>query len=75
MSCKALVSAYVRLRNQQALEDMRRLRRELLQVASASALEHIQRDLKLIEEGLEQLRRLRQRPPTNSAASARLHPE
>jgi hypothetical protein len=31
MSCKAIVSVYVRLRNQQALEDMRDLRRELLQ--------------------------------------------
>ncbi len=57
MWCKAIVSAYVRLRDQQALEDMRGLRRELLESASGSASKHVHADLRLIKDGLEQLRR------------------
>jgi hypothetical protein len=58
-----LVSAYVRLENRRALENMRELRRQLLQnqhsvasIDSRHALKHIHDDLRTIEEGLEQLR-------------------
>jgi hypothetical protein len=57
-----IVSAYVRLKNQRALDDMRELRHRLLKDLARSgfhsrqALEHVQRDLRLIEQGLEQLR-------------------
>lgn len=57
-----IVSAYVRLKNRRALEDMRDLRRQLLgglQAASGidprQALEQVREDLRVIEEGLEQL--------------------
>lgn len=58
-----IVSAYVRLRNRQALEEMRELRRQLLgglQTASGieprQALEQVREDLRVIERGLIQLR-------------------
>jgi hypothetical protein len=57
-----IVSAYVRLKNRRALDDMRELRHRLLKDLAASgfdsrqALEQVQRDLRLIEQGLEQLR-------------------
>jgi hypothetical protein len=57
-----IVSAYVRLKNRRALDDMRELRHRLLKNLGTSgfdsrqALEQVQRDLRLIERGLEQLR-------------------
>ncbi|MGY8667045.1 hypothetical protein Q3C01_32450 [Bradyrhizobium sp. UFLA05-109] len=58
-----IVSAYVRLKNRRALEDMRELRHKLLggrQAASGMdpglALNQVQEDLRVIEQGLEQLR-------------------
>jgi hypothetical protein len=55
-----LVSAYVGAKNRRALENMKELRRELLQdVRSASndwhALELVLDDLRVIEAGLKQL--------------------
>jgi hypothetical protein len=56
-----LVSAYVRLHNRRALENMRELRCQLLQNMSAAsidprhALKHVYDDLRAIEEGLEKL--------------------
>ena len=54
-----LVSAYVRLKNWKALESMRDLRRQLLIDESSeapTALKYVQDDLRVIEEGLTQLR-------------------
>ena len=54
-----LVSAYVRLKNWKALESMRDLRRQLLIDKSSeapAALKYVQDDLRVIEEGLTQLR-------------------
>ncbi|GLR91866.1 hypothetical protein [Bradyrhizobium iriomotense] len=58
-----IVSAYVRLKNRRALDDMRELRRRLpkdLRAASGfdsrQALKQVQEDLRIIEQGLEQLR-------------------
>ena len=54
-----LVSAYVRLKNWKALESMRDLRRQLLideSPGAPSALKYVQDDLRVIEEGLTQLR-------------------
>jgi hypothetical protein len=57
-----IVSAYVRLKNRRALDDMRELRHRLLKDLATSgfdsrqALEQVQRDLRLIEQGLEQLK-------------------
>ncbi|MGY8685719.1 hypothetical protein Q2941_49635 [Bradyrhizobium sp. UFLA05-153] len=63
---ETLVSVHVRLKNRQALEDMRELRRQLLEnlLSTASidprgALKYVHDDLRAIEEGLEQLRSLR----------------
>ena len=60
---EAIVSAYVRLRNQRALEDMRQLRRQLIgTLQSTSGIDPAQsrgsvlEDLRVIEDGLEQLR-------------------
>ena len=58
---ETLVSAYVRLENRRALEDMRELRRQLLQnLQSAASIDPrhalLYDDLRAIEEGLEQLR-------------------
>lgn len=62
-SIESIVSAYVRLNNRQALENMRELRRQLLeQLESTSALDPahsrdaLLEDLRVIEDGLEQLR-------------------
>ncbi|TYL83906.1 hypothetical protein FXB40_45750 [Bradyrhizobium rifense] len=61
-SLKTLVSAYVRAKNRQALENMRELRRQLLErlqstssINAAQSRASIQEDLRVIEEGLEQL--------------------
>ncbi|WFU37549.1 hypothetical protein QA640_24050 [Bradyrhizobium sp. CB82] len=58
-----IVSAYVRLKNRRALDDMRELRHRLLKDLQAAsgfdsrqALEQVQKDLRIIEEGLAQLR-------------------
>ncbi|GLR91922.1 hypothetical protein [Bradyrhizobium iriomotense] len=58
-----IVSAYVRLKNQRALDDMRELRQRLLKDLQAAsgfdsrqALEQVQKDLRIIEQGLAQLR-------------------
>lgn len=58
-----IVSAYVRLKNRRALDDMRELRHRLLkdlQAASAfesrQALKQVQEDLRVIEQGLAQLK-------------------
>jgi hypothetical protein len=57
-----IVSAYVRLKNWRALDDMRELRHRLLKDLATSGfdsrqtLEQVQRDLRIIEQGLEQLR-------------------
>ncbi|OPY95173.1 hypothetical protein A5906_09645 [Bradyrhizobium sacchari] len=53
---KAIVSAYVCLRNQQALEEMRDLRRQLLESVCGAANEYVLDDIRLIEDGLAQLR-------------------
>jgi hypothetical protein len=66
-----IVSAYVRLKNRRALDDMRELRHRLLKDLGTSgfdsrqALEQVQRDLRLIERGLEQLRLPQVRLPEN----------
>ncbi|TGN86844.1 hypothetical protein EOW77_0016290 [Bradyrhizobium yuanmingense] len=61
-SIESIVSAYVRLKNRQALENMRDLRRHLLeQLRSTSGInptdsrDALLDDLRVIEEGLEQL--------------------
>ncbi|TYL96168.1 hypothetical protein FXB40_12715 [Bradyrhizobium rifense] len=61
-SLKSRVSAYVRAKNRQALENMRELRRQLLErlqstssINAAQSRASIQEDLRVIEEGLEQL--------------------
>jgi hypothetical protein len=57
-----IVSAYVRLKNWRALDDMRELRHRLVKDLATSgfdsrrALEQVQKDLQIIEQGLEQLR-------------------
>ncbi|UVO30734.1 hypothetical protein [Bradyrhizobium arachidis] len=58
-----IVSAYVRLKNQRVLDDMRELRHRLLKDLRAAsgfeprqALKQVQEDLRIIEQGLEQLR-------------------
>lgn len=60
---EAIVSAYVRSKNRQALENMRELRRELLKPlrcrssnGAARSRDSILEDLRAIENGLEQLR-------------------
>lgn len=60
---EAIVSAYVRSKNRQALENMQALRRELLSPlqcrssnGAAQARDSILGDLRAIENGLEQLR-------------------
>ena len=57
-----IVSAYVRLKNRLALYDMRELRHRLLKDLRAAsgfdsrqALKQVQDDLRIIEQGLEQL--------------------
>ena len=62
-SLKSLVSAYVRAKNRQALENMRELRHQLLEplrstsgINAAQSRKSILEDLRLIEDGLEQLR-------------------
>jgi hypothetical protein len=62
-SLKTLVSAYVRSKNRQALENMRELRRQLLEplqstsgINAAQSRSSILEDLRVIEEGLEQIR-------------------
>ncbi|TYL81737.1 hypothetical protein FXB40_47375 [Bradyrhizobium rifense] len=61
-SLKTLVFAYVRSKNKQALQNMRELRRQLLEplqstssINAAQSRESIHEDLRVIEEGLEQL--------------------
>jgi len=69
-----IVSAYVRLKNRPALEDMRELRRQLLGGLQAApginprpALKHVEEDLRIIEQGhLEQLRLPRERESERS---------
>ena len=56
-----IVSAYVRLKNRRALDDMRELRLGLLKdlqagLGSRRALEHVQEDLRVIKQGLAQIR-------------------
>ncbi|WP_092234432.1 hypothetical protein [Bradyrhizobium sp. Gha] len=58
-----IVSAYVRLKNRRALEDMRELRHRLLKDLQAAsgfesrqALKQVHEDLRVIEQGLELLR-------------------
>ena len=60
---EALVSTHVRLKNRRALENMRELRRQLLQnlqctasIDPRHALKYVHDDLRAIEEGLELLR-------------------
>lgn len=60
---ETIVAAYVHLKNRRALEDMRELRRELLgslqstsSIDPRQAREQVHEDLRVIEEGLEQLR-------------------
>lgn len=60
---ESIVSAYVRSKNRQALENMRALRGELLRplqcrsiVDAARSRDSILEDLRAIENGLEQLR-------------------
>ncbi|MEK9279933.1 MULTISPECIES: hypothetical protein [unclassified Bradyrhizobium] len=60
---ESIVSAYVRLKNQRALEDMQDLRRQLLgnlqstsSIDPRKALDVVREDLRVIEQGLEQLR-------------------
>ncbi|WP_234685304.1 hypothetical protein [Bradyrhizobium monzae] len=62
-SIEAIVSAYVRLKNRQALEHMRELRRQLLKplqskssIDTAQSRDFILEDIRVIEGGLEQLR-------------------
>ena len=61
-SIEAIVSAYVRLKNRQALENMRELRRQLLEplqstsgIDASQSRESVLEDLRAIEDGLEQL--------------------
>lgn len=61
-SIESIVSAYVRLNNRQALENMRELRRQLLEqlestsgVDPAHSKDALLGDLRVIEDGLEQL--------------------
>jgi len=61
-SIEEIVSAYVRLKNRQALKNMRDLRRQLLeQLQSTSGInptdsrDALLDDLRVIEDGLEQL--------------------
>lgn len=61
-SIESIVSAYVRLKNRQALENMRDLRRQLLeQLQSTSSAnpadsqDALLDDLRVIEDGLKQL--------------------
>ncbi|MDA9496007.1 hypothetical protein XI05_00210 [Bradyrhizobium sp. CCBAU 11357] len=61
-SIESIVSAYVRLKNRMALENMRDLRRQLLeQLQSTSGInltdsrDALHEDLRVIEDGLEQL--------------------
>lgn len=61
-SIESIVSAYVRLKNRMALENMRDLRRQLLeQLQSTSGInltdsrDALLEDLRVIEDGLEQL--------------------
>ncbi|MDA9545112.1 hypothetical protein ACM43_11755 [Bradyrhizobium sp. CCBAU 45321] len=61
-SIESIVSAYVRLKNRVALENMRDLRRQLLeQLQSTSGInptgsrDALLEDLRVIEDGLEQL--------------------
>ncbi|OAF13868.1 hypothetical protein AXW67_17945 [Bradyrhizobium neotropicale] len=61
-SIESIVSAYVRLRNRRALEDMQDLRRQLLgnlqstsSIDPRMALDIVREDLQVIEDGLEQL--------------------
>lgn len=63
VSIEAIVSAYVRLGNRRALENMRELRRQLLGtlqgtsgIDPAQSRDALLEDLRLIEDGLEQLR-------------------
>lgn len=60
---QAIVSAYVRSKNRRVLENMRELRRDLLKPlqsrssnGTAKARDFILQDLRMIENGLEQLR-------------------
>ncbi|WP_409188606.1 hypothetical protein [Bradyrhizobium sp. RDM4] len=60
MSVRQIVGAYVRLKNRQALEDMRIHRRQLLaDVQSRTDVDQsvraLQEDVKLIEAGLRQI--------------------
>lgn len=55
-----IVSAYVRLKNRRALDDMRELRQRLLKdlapgLESRQALKQVHEDLRVIEQGLAQL--------------------
>lgn len=59
---KSIVSAYVRLENRRALEDMRELRRHLLgtleatsRIDPAQSRDSVLEDLRVIEDGLQQL--------------------
>ncbi|MDA9483901.1 hypothetical protein XI07_18140 [Bradyrhizobium sp. CCBAU 11445] len=61
-SIEEIVSAYVRLKNRQALENMRDLRRQLLEqlqstssVNPADSRDALLDDLRVIEDGLKQL--------------------
>lgn len=61
-SIESIVSAYVRLKNRQALENMRDLRRQLLEqlqstssVNPADSRDALLDDLRVIEDGLKQL--------------------
>jgi hypothetical protein len=64
-----IVSAYVRLKNRPALDDMRELRHRLLKDLATSgfdsrqAMKQVQMDLRVIEQGLEQLRLPQVKPP------------
>lgn len=73
-----IVSAYVRLKNRQALDDMRELRHRLLKDLQAApgfeprqALKHVQEDLRVIEQGLAQLRPPQVTLPENGGAVVR----
>lgn len=61
-SIESIVSAYVSLKNRPALENMRELRRQLLEplkstssINPAQSRDSLLEDLRVIEEGLEQL--------------------
>lgn len=61
-SIEEIVSAYVRMKNRQALENMRDLRRQLLEqlqstssVNPADSRDALLDDLRVIEDGLKQL--------------------